>query len=136
MAFDPVTAAFDLGGKVLDHFFPDPVQKAQAQAALEQMKTGADLAINAQQQAVNQAEAANLNVFIAGWRPFIGWICGLGLACQFIIGPLFTWGAALIGHPVVFPTLDTGTLTTLLIGMLGLGGMRTAEKLQNAASNH
>src|SRR5260370_768690 len=78
---------------------------------------------------VNKTEAANVSTFVAGWRPFIGWICGAGLACQFIAGPLFTWISNLMHRPTPFPTLDLGTLMTLLLGMLGLGGLRTYEKV-------
>ena len=55
------------------------------------------------------------------------------MAYQFVFAPLLTWGAALLGHPVVTPTLDLSTLMTLLLGMLGLGGMRTVEKLNGVA---
>jgi hypothetical protein len=75
-------------------------------------------------------------MFVAGWRPFIGWVCGAGLATQFLVGPLFTWVAALLGKPVVFPVLDLSTLVTLLIGMLGLGGMRTLEKVNGVTTGH
>lgn len=81
------------------------------------------------QLAVDQAEASNPNMFVAGWRPAIGWICGMGLFTQFIVNPLATWGAALAGHPIAFPSLDLGTLMTLLLGMLGLAGARTFEKV-------
>lgn len=82
---------------------------------------------------VNKVEAANANMFVSGWRPAIGWICGTGLAVQFIINPIATWAAALNGHPIAFPSLDLGTLLTLLLGMLGLGAMRTVEKVQGAS---
>jgi hypothetical protein len=84
------------------------------------------------QLAVDQAEASNQRLFVAGWRPAIGWVCGLGLFVQFIVNPLATWGAALAKHPIAFPSLDLGTLMTLLLGMLGLGGMRTYEKVNSA----
>jgi hypothetical protein len=141
MAFDPLSAAFELGGKVLDHFFPDPAKRAEAQLELLKLQQSGDLAKMAnetslmQMQAdIDKTEAASPNLFVAGWRPFVGWTCGSGLAMQFIIAPIGTWIAALAGHAVAFPTLDTGTMTTLLIGMLGLGGMRTVEKLQGAAT--
>lgn len=85
------------------------------------------------QIAVNQAEAASPKIFVAGWRPFIGWVCGVGLAVQFLVNPLATWIATLAGHPIAFPVLDLGTLLTLLLGMLGLGTMRTFEKVNGAS---
>ena len=91
----------------------------------------------AQMQAdVNKTEAANPNLFVAGWRPFIGWVCGTGLLVQFLVNPLFTWAAALYGRPVAFPALDLGTLVTLLFGMLGLGAMRTVEKVNGVNAGH
>lgn len=136
MAFDPLSAAFDLGGKVLDHFFPDPEKRAEAQMQLEQMRQGAVLATMQQQVDINKIEAASTNMFVAGWRPFVGWVCGMGLAVQFLVRPLFMWGANLAGHPADFPTLDMGTLMTLLAGMMGLTAARTVEKLNDAQGNH
>lgn len=85
-------------------------------------------------QAVNQAEAASGSVFVAGWRPFIGWVCGSGLAFQFLLAPLATWITQLCGYSVLFPTLDSATLMTLVMGMLGLGGLRTYEKINGVES--
>ena len=96
----------------------------------------ADVAARQAQADVNKVEAANPRVFIAGWRPFIGWVCGTGLAVQFIVGPFVTWIAALSNHPVTFPTLDMGTLLTLLLAMLGFGGMRTFEKISGVPDAH
>jgi len=83
---------------------------------------------------INKAEAASSSVFVSGWRPAIGWICGAGFAVQFVIGPLAEWISALANHPIKFPQMDTGTMMPLLLGMLGLGGLRTAEKLADKAS--
>lgn len=129
----------DLFKEVIGAFKVDPTVKAQLQAAvdanaaiLEQKELDLDSKIQdavAAQIDVDKQEASSENVFVAGWRPFIGWVCGVGLACQFIVGPLFMWAATLLKHPTPFPTLDLGTLMTLLLGMLGLGGMRTYEKI-------
>lgn len=136
MTMDPLTAGLEIGGKILDHFFPDPVKKAEAMLELQKMQQAGDLAIVGYQSDINKVEAASADPFTSRWRPFIGWICGCGLAIQFIVSPVVEWAAALAGHPTLMPKLDTGTLTTLLIGMLGLGGMRTMEKLSNAQGNH
>ena len=106
-------------------------QLAQLQQESDLLKANAAAA--GDQTDVNKVEAANTRLFISGWRPFIGWVCGSGLACQFIVGPLVTWACALAGKAVTFPSLDLGTLLTLLLGMLGLGGMRTYEKINKAA---
>jgi hypothetical protein len=96
----------------------------------------ADRAAMQAQADVNKVEAASSSLFVAGWRPFIGWVCGSGLAYQFVLCPLLSWGAALAKHPVACPSLDMGTLLTLLLGMLGLGGMRTVEKINGINAGH
>jgi hypothetical protein len=126
--------------KIIDKLIPDPQAKAQAQLqAMQLAQQGEFKEIDTQLQrdlaqiAVNQAEATSPDFFRSGWRPFVGWICGVGLAVQFLVGPLATWGAGLAGHPLAFPPLDMGTLMTLLAGMLGLGTLRTAEKVKGVA---
>lgn len=84
----------------------------------------------------NKAEATNPNLFVAGWRPAVGWVCAIGLGTQFLIGPMATWIAALMNHPIVFPSLDMETLFTLLFGMLGLTAARTVEKVNGINSGH
>jgi len=134
MALDPVSALLDIGGKVLDRVFPDPTQQAAARLELLKLQQSGELTQIAGQMEINKAEAASSSVFVSGWRPAIGWICGVGFAVQFVIGPLAEWGSALYGHPVKFPQMDTGTMMPLLLGMLGLGGLRTAEKLADKAA--
>jgi hypothetical protein len=129
MAFDPLTAAFDIGGKVIDRLWPDPATKAQAMLELQKLQQSGDLAAMAGQVDINKIEAANSNLFVSGWRPAVGWICAGGLGFQFIIAPTLTWLSSVISRPITFPSLDTGTLTTLLVGMLGFGGLRTYEKI-------
>ena len=134
MALDPLSALLDIGGKVIDRVWPDPAQQAAAKLELFKLQQSGELAQIAGQMEINKVEAANPSVFVSGWRPAIGWICGAGFAVQFVVGPLAEWGSALYGHPVKFPPMDTGTMMPLLLGMLGLGGMRTAEKIQGVAS--
>lgn len=125
---------------LIEKYVPSSSDKAAAQLELLKLQQSSEFqALDAQvklaqaQTDVNKVEAASSSIFIAGWRPAIGWVCGSGLAVQFLVGPLFTWIAALAGHPTAFPQLDMGTLITLLAGMLGLGGLRTMEKLQGKA---
>src|SRR5258707_3350048 len=120
---------------IVGSFKTDPTVALQVQERL----TEAQLALQGKildqitsQIDVDKAEASSTSVFVAGWRPAIGWICGLGLLSQFIVAPFATWIATLSGHALAYPSLDLGTLMTLLLGMLGLGGMRTFEKV-NAA---
>jgi hypothetical protein len=134
MALDPVTALFEVGSKVLDRVLPDPAQQAAAKLELMKLQQNGELAQITGQMEINKVEAASSSLFVSGWRPSVGWVCSAGFAVQFIIGPLAEWGAALYGHPVKFPQMDTGTMMPLLLGMLGLGGLRTAEKLADKAA--
>ena len=134
MTLDPVTALFEVGSKVLDRILPDPAQQAAAKLELLKLQQNGELAQISGQMDINKVEAASSSVFVSGWRPSIGWVCGAGFAVQFVIGPLAEWGSALYGHPVKFPQMDTGTMMPLLLGMLGLGGLRTAEKLADKAA--
>ena len=125
---------------IINKLIPDPTLKAQMQQkALEMAQAGEFKELDAQLQrdlaqiAVNQAEATSPDLFKSGWRPSVGWICSAGLGIQFIVAPLASWGAALAGHPITFPTLDTATLLTLLGGLLGLGTLRTAEKVKGVS---
>lgn len=73
------------------------------------------------------------SIYNAGWRPFMGWVCGAGFALQYVLGPLLEWGAALAGHPVRFPQADLSAMVPLLGALLGLGAYRTAEKIKGVA---
>ena len=122
--------AIAAGLKVLDKFIPDPAAKAQAEAALR-----ADLrAWDAAQNVTNQVEASHRTVFVAGWRPFIGWVCGMAFAYHFVLQPLLVFLLAIYGANVKLPEFDMSVLTTVLMGILGLGGLRTYEKLKGAAA--
>lgn len=129
----PILDVLGIGTKLIDKLIPDPKAKAEALQKLAEMEQTGDLAVIAGQNKINEIEAASSNVFVAGWRPFIGWVCGSALAFQLVIRPLFMWGAELAGRPVALPLMETELLTTLLVGMLGLGGMRTVEKLNGKA---
>lgn len=137
MAFDPVTAAFDLGGKILDKFFPDPAQRDAAKLQLLQMQQSGELAqltadtdLAKGQLAINQAEASSNSTFVAGGRPFIMWVCGFAFAYVLIIQPFLLFLCALTGKILPpLPTIDTNLLGWALGGILGLGTMRTTEKM-------
>lgn len=122
---------------LLDKVLPDPKMAAEAKFKIIEMSQKGELAsleadvkLAIAQTEVNKVEAST-DKFRGGWRPFIGWICGLGLGIQFIISPLFTWVSLLLGYNVIFPILDSDVLMTLLFGMLGLGTLRTTEKLKD-----
>ena len=81
------------------------------------------------QRAINAEEAKSRNIFIAGWRPFVGWTCGLALFVHFLAIPMADVLTAYFGYaPPSYPAFDMDTLMTVLLGMLGLGGLRTYEK--------
>ena len=126
-SFDPVTAALDIGGKLIDRLWPDPTQRDAAKLELLKLQQSGELAGITGQVEINKIEAASASVFVSGWRPFIGWICGAGLGYQFLVYPI------LVAFVPKIVQLDMGTLLTLLVGMLGLGAYRTTEKLRGKA---
>jgi hypothetical protein len=85
---------------------------------------------------VNKIEAGSSNLFVSGWRPAIGWVCAIAIAYNFLIIPFAGFILKLASSSVTMPALDMGELWTLVTGMLGLGVMRTTEKLKGAAGNH
>lgn len=122
--------------KVLDKIIPDTNARAQAQDEItkaliaQQAEVNKAIAEAARVQAeVNLKEAESPSIFVAGWRPFVGWVCGCGFAYAFILQPFINGFAAWLKLPMT-PTLDTSSLMALLGGLLGLGGMRTYEKSQ------
>ena len=113
---------------LLDKFVEDKDQKAKL---AHEIATLAEKQAHAQVMAqiqVNQNEAKHSSVFVAGWRPFVGWVCGFALLYHFIAQPVIV-----LFTGIETPTFDMGTLTTVLMGMLGLGGLRTFEKSKGIA---
>jgi len=135
MAFDPVTAIANVVGTVLERVLPDTVKKDEAKATLAQMAAKGELDLILGQQAINVVEAGSASTFVAGWRPFIGWVCGAAFGWSYVIGPMFYWISTLIGHPTPIPTLSLSEMTPVLMGMLGLGTLRTYEKKTNTEGN-
>jgi hypothetical protein len=114
---------------LLDKFIEDKDQKAKLAHEIATMaeKHGHEAAMA--QVDVNKAEAQHRSIFVAGWRPFIGWTCGVALAYHFILNPVILFGASVAGFELPdLPKFDMQSLMTVLLGMLGLGGMRTFEK--------
>ncbi len=128
-----VGAVSDLVKTVINKIWPDPAQQAQAQLAFAQLQQSGELAAMIAQTDINKVEAANASVFVSGWRPAVGWTCVSGLVYTFVGWPLATWASGIWHFPVP-PNLDMGTLITLLGGMLGLGGLRTYEKINGVAA--
>jgi len=118
-------------GNVLDRFFPDKEKAAEAQRAIETALLENAAQINLAQVEVNKEEAQHRTVFVAGWRPFIGWVCGVALAWHFVGVPVTIFFIAWSGAEVPeLPVFDMNSLMTVLMGMLGLGGLRTFEKMK------
>ena len=117
-----------LVGDVLDRFFPDKEKAEQAKREIESQFTSHLARIDLAQLEVNKEEAKSRNIFIAGWRPFIGWTCGLALCWTYILQPIAQFVLAQTGHLIDLPGLDMSTMMPVLLGMLGLGGLRTWEK--------
>jgi hypothetical protein len=125
MIFDLISPVVNL----LDKFIPD---------ANERQKLAHEIATLAQKQAhenamaqieVNKAEAASNSIFKGGWRPFIGWVCGIAFAYHFVLQPVLIFMMTYLGHPIPdLPEFDMASLMTVLGGLLGLGGLRTFEK--------
>ena len=121
--------AIAVGLKVLDKFVPDPAAKQQAEAELRNSLQQWDQA----QTEVNKVEAASRSLFVAGWRPFIGWTCGAAFAYHYVLQPFLLFVFALLGKAVVLPVFSMESLLTVLLGLLGLGGMRTYEKFKGVS---
>lgn len=128
MAFG-IDDAIAAGLRIVDKFIADPDARAKAEAELRASLQAWDAA----QSATNTAEAQSGGWFVAGWRPWIGWVCGAALAIQFVAGPLAVWGFALAGHPIAAPPALDDMLWELMFGMLGLGGLRTFEKVKGVS---
>lgn len=135
MAIDPLSAALDIGGKLIDRLWPDPTQRDAAKLELLKMQqTGelaqltADTELAKGQLEINKIEAASSRLWVAGARPFIMWTCGAAFAYHFLLQPLLAFIFAAAGHPVALPAFDMNTLFTVTMTMLGMGSMRTFEK--------
>ena len=89
--------------------------------------------INKAQIEVNKVEAGSSSLFVSGWRPFVGWTCGVALCYHFVLQPFLMFVLSSTGNPMELPIFDMTTLTTVLMGMLGLGGLRTYEKVKKSA---
>ena len=122
----------EIGKSLLERFFPDPAEKAKAEMDMMVLLQTQDLQRVLGQLEINAKEAASPSVFVAGWRPAIGWCCGAGFLWATIGHPLMSWLAAAKGWPAP-PEVDNETLMYVLGGLLGLGTLRSVEKIKGAA---
>ena len=138
-----LSGIFDLGKGLIDRLFPDPAAKAAAQLELLKMQSAGELSHLAAetdlaklQIQTNIEEAKSTNWFVAGWRPGIGWVCGAGLAYAALVEPFARFAAKVwFGYTGDFPVIDTDLTLQILMGMLGLGAMRSAEKIKGGESS-
>jgi len=115
-----VTEPINAVGSILKSAFGDKADKmshAEIMAALAQ-------APNTTQQELQKLDAVSRRGFQANWRPFIGWVCGVGVAVQFVVNPILIWATGEIG-----PEMTMSELMPLLMALLGLGSLRTVEKM-------
>lgn len=133
-----LTALVPALGILVDRLIPDRAEAERAKAEMEAALVKASNEAAMAQVEVNKIEAGHSSVFVAGWRPFIGWVCGVALALyyipMFIIGMgLWIWACLEAGQLVPRPELGVAEIIGLVMAMLGLGGLRTLEKLRGVA---
>lgn len=139
MAFDPITAALNLGAQLIDRLIPDKAAAAQAKAQLLTMQVQGELQETVAQLNVDQTEAGNQSVFVAGWRPFVGWACGAAFVYAFILQPMAQVIMVLCHSNfdvTKLPKLDMSEMMPVLLGMLGLGAMRSFDKANGTGNGH
>jgi len=136
MSFDPLSAAFELGKTAIEKIWPDPTARAVELRKLEELRQTGDLAqLNAHVQImlgqleINKVEAAHPSIFVAGWRPAVGWVCVAILAFNYIGVWLLEYVTLFFdAMPPVPKQMDMADLWPVLLGMLGIGGMRSHDK--------
>lgn len=128
-----ITALIPALGTLVDRLIPDRAAAERAKADMEAALIKASNEAALAQVEVNKIEAGHGSVFVAGWRPFIGWVCGAALAWAFIVGPVLSWSLAVLGIRETLPPIMTDNLFELVLAMLGLGGLRTFEKMRGVA---
>lgn len=117
----------DLANTVIGKIWPDKSEQEKQQLAAAVMVIQGQLDIN-------KAEASNPSLFVSGWRPFIGWCCGAACVWNWLGLPVAKFTMAALGHPINISPADLSEMLPILIGMLGLGGLRTAEKINGVAA--
>ena len=118
---------------LLDKFIEDKDQKNALAHQIATMSERHAQELAKGQLEVNKVEAASNSLFVSGWRPAVGWVCVLGMAGNFIVIPVANFTLALFDSTVTIPLIDTATMMPVLMGMLGLGAMRSAEKIKKVS---
>lgn len=136
MALDPITGGEELATSIanlIGKFIKDPNEAAQQELQLALKELTNQAATDAAQAAINNTEAAAPGWFRGGWRPFMGWVCDIAFAWNYVLCPVLTWFLMLWGADVRATPLDMSVMMPVLIGMLGLGGARTFEKTKGVS---
>lgn len=121
-----IGAVADLANTAINKIWPDKSEQEKQEIAAAVMMVQGQININ-------QTEAASSSLFVSGWRPMIGWVCGVACAWNWIGLKIALFVAALFGHSINLQPADISEMMPVLLGMLGLGGLRTIEKLNGAA---
>jgi len=124
----------DLAKGIIDKIWPDKTQQQKDEMAQAMLLLQGAMNQAQGQMDINKVEAASGSVFVSGWRPFIGWVCGIGCAWNWIGLPIANAIANGFHHPLALAPMNAGEIMPLLMGMLGMGALRTYEKVQNVAS--
>lgn len=125
-----VDSVVSIVGSVLEKVIPDTNKRKEAQEQLEILLAGQDFQLAIEQIKINAIEAQSDSFFKSGWRPSVGWICSIAFGLHFVILPLFNYFIMLFhGQPILVP-FQMDTLLTVLLGLLGMGTLRTVEKMK------
>ena len=127
-------AIADLASSIVNKIWPDKTQVERDQMAQALVLLQGQITLNQAQLGVNAAEAANPKLFVSGWRPFIGWVCGAACAWNWIGIPCAVFIAGLLHRQIAATPADLSQMLPVLLGMLGMGGLRTYEKLNGVAA--
>jgi hypothetical protein len=123
-----ISSILPVAGEVIDRIVPDKNAQASAKRELEKALIDAEVAGLIGQLEINKIEAASRTPFVSAWRPFIGWTCGAAMAYAYVVQPLLTFILGQTGYLIVLPSVELGEMMPVLLGLLGLGGMRSFEK--------
>ena len=128
-----IGSVIDLATTVIDRVIPDKAKATEAKVKLLEMQTKGELDLLLAQTEVNKLEAQSKHLFVAGWRPFLGWIGGSALAWMYILAPLIEWVAMINGVTTPLPKVEA---TPLVSVVLGLAGLRTFDKVKHVSGGH
>ena len=125
-----LSAVLPVAETVIDRLVPDKNAKSKAMREMEKALVDAHAKGMLGQLEINKVEAGHRSIFVAGWRPMCGWICAAALGFHFIVAPVVQWAGTIGGWHLPIPEFDMSSLMTILLGMLGIGGMRSFEKFK------